>query len=182
MVIVALGLACAENVLYVYLAGGTQVQNEIFILIARSIFPVHAMCAAMQSIGVIERDILFVRTDGERDDIMNHENEEKGLGQILLPSILLHGTFDAVLMVMGGLEAYHDDANDDNYDGNQDNSDNAWDAFAWFVILSILCASVIWLVKKQRDIRDRLERMYWDNVRNGDKGEEETGPVTLQML
>lgn len=182
MVIVALGLACAENVLYVYLAGGTQVQNEIFILIARSIFPVHAMCAAMQSIGVIERDILFVRTDGERDDIMNHENEEKGLGQILLPSILLHGTFDAVLMVMGGLEAYHDDADDDNYDGNQDNSDNAWDAFAWFVILSILCASVIWLVKKQRDIRDRLERMYWDNVRNGDKEEEETGPVTLQML
>lgn len=59
---------------------------EISVLVARMIFPLHPICAAIQSIGVVRRDV---------------ENDSKcrlGVG-ILLPAILLHGSFDWVLFV-----------------------------------------------------------------------------------
>ena len=48
------------------------------------IFPLHPICAAIQSIGVVRRDV---------------ENDSRcKLGRgILLPSILLHGSFDWIL-------------------------------------------------------------------------------------
>ena len=60
---------------------GTQIST----LIARSLFPVHPLCAAIQSIGVCKRDL--------------EGNRRFGLGRILFPAILLHGSFDFVLMV-----------------------------------------------------------------------------------
>jgi len=102
---VALGFACCENLLYVF--GYTPSQslgNEIETLIARSIFPVHPLCAAIQSIGVCKRDL-----EGQRG---------VGIGRILSPAILLHGSFDFVLMVSSYLQQV-----EKIREGNDDDSD-----------------------------------------------------------
>ncbi len=80
-----------QNLLYVF--GYTPSQSlgvEIETLILRSIFPVHPLCAAIQSIGVCKRDL-----EGQRG---------VGMGRVLSPDILLHGSFDFVLMVAAYLQ------------------------------------------------------------------------------
>mmetsp|Transcript_25807 Transcript_25807/g.40618 ORF Transcript_25807/g.40618 Transcript_25807/m.40618 type:complete len:317 (-) Transcript_25807:910-1860(-) len=85
MVSVALGFACCENLMYIFVYSPPSLGVEISTLLARSLFPVHPLCAAIQSIGVCKRDL---------------EGDKKyGLGRIILPAILLHGSFDFVLMV-----------------------------------------------------------------------------------
>jgi hypothetical protein len=59
---------------------------EISVLVARILFPLHPICAAIQSIGVVRRDI-------ENDSFC-----KLGKG-ILWPAILLHGSFDWILFV-----------------------------------------------------------------------------------
>ncbi len=90
MVSVALGFACCENLLYVFVYSPPSLGIEISTLLARSFFPVHPLCAAIQSLGVCRRDL-----EGDR---------KYGLGRIMLPAILLHGTFDFVLMLAAFLE------------------------------------------------------------------------------
>ena len=51
----------------------------------RSCFPVHPICAAIQSVGICKRDV---------------EHDGTKLGQALLPAVLLHGLFDFWLMVL----------------------------------------------------------------------------------
>ena len=85
MVSVALGFACCENLLYVFVYSPPSIGVGISTLLARSFFPVHSLCAAIQSIGVCKRDL-------ECD-------KRYGLGRIVFPAILLHGTFDFVLML-----------------------------------------------------------------------------------
>lgn len=134
MVTVAVGLACAENVVYVYLAGGTQVQEELIVLLARSIFPVHALCAAIQSIGVVLRDI--------------EARPEYHLGKITLPAIWLHGGFDAILMIMGVLEEEGD--NDFTY---------VADSIAWCSIFIVLGSAIGWYLRESRAQLDRLRQL-----------------------
>lgn len=91
MVAVAAGFACSENLLYVFVYTPPTVTNEISTLVARSLFPVHPLCAAIQSLGVVRRDL---------------EGDTKSqLGRILFPAILLHGAFDFVLMFLALLAA-----------------------------------------------------------------------------
>lgn len=135
MVCTAVGLACAENVVYVYLAGGTRVEEEIVILLARSIFPIHALCAAIQSIGVIRRDV-------EGDDSMH-------LGRITLPAILLHGFFDAILMIMGVLEEI-------GYSNGSNTASFFFDSLAWVIIVVIIATGVVWYYRENRDQKERL--------------------------
>jgi len=85
MVSVALGFACCENLMYVFVYSPPSIDVEISTLVARSLFPVHPLCAAIQSIGVCRRDL-----EGDK---------QFGLGRIIFPAILLHGSFDFVLMV-----------------------------------------------------------------------------------
>jgi hypothetical protein len=85
---------------------------EIQTLIARSIFPVHPLCAAIQSIGVCKRDL-----EGQRG---------VGIGRIISPAILLHGSFDFVLMVAAYLQQVEKikEGNDDDSDiPKEDDSD-----------------------------------------------------------
>jgi len=89
MISVAVGLACAENFIYVFFLGGNNTQEEIIMLIFRSIFPVHALCAGMQSIGINKKFL----EEGET-------GARVGVGKIVLPAILLHGAFDSALMVI----------------------------------------------------------------------------------
>ncbi len=55
-------------------------------LLLRSIFPIHPLAAAIQSIGVCRRDL-----EGDKSI---------GLGRIIFPAVLLHGTYDFVLMLI----------------------------------------------------------------------------------
>ena len=84
MISVAVGLACAENFIYVFFLGGNNTQEEIIMLIFRSIFPVHALCAGMQSIGINNKFL----EEGET-------GARVGVGKIVLPEILLHGALNA---------------------------------------------------------------------------------------
>jgi len=103
----AVGLACAENFVYVFFLGGNDTGEELVMLLFRSIFPLHALCAAMQSIGVIKNFL-------EKED---HGPTNVGVGDIVIPSIILHGTFDTVLMI---LNSYIDFSWEDYYDQNGD--------------------------------------------------------------
>jgi len=100
MVTTAVGFACCENFMYIFLY--TRPANpvtEASTLLARSIFPVHPLAAAIQSIGVCRRDV-------EKDRSM-------GLGRILFPALLLHGSFDFALMFLELLLRSSDHDNDD---------------------------------------------------------------------
>ena len=91
MVSVALGFACCENLMYIFVYSPPGIGVEISTLIARSLFPVHPLCAAIQSIGVCKRDI-----EGDK---------KQGLGRIISPAVLLHGSFDFVLMLAAFYES-----------------------------------------------------------------------------
>ena len=84
MVATATGFACCENLEYVFAAGG-DARSEINTLLLRSLFPVHPLAAAIQSIGVCRRDV--------------EGNKLFSLGRVLLPAVLVHGFFDFFLMV-----------------------------------------------------------------------------------
>lgn len=77
----------------------------------RSLFPVHPLCAAIQSIGVCRRDL-----EGDRSC---------QLGRILFPAILLHGSFDFALMVMGLFYAISQIPIDNDDNNNNDDASNA---------------------------------------------------------
>uniref|UniRef100_A0A7S3KYA1 Uncharacterized protein n=1 Tax=Amphora coffeiformis TaxID=265554 RepID=A0A7S3KYA1_9STRA len=91
MVAVACGFACCENFLYIF-GEGLSLSGELQVLLMRSCFPVHPICAAIQSIGICKRDV---------------EHDGTKLGQALLPAVLLHGLFDFWLMVLGVLAFIH---------------------------------------------------------------------------
>eukprot|EP00540_Astrosyne_radiata_P021404 CAMPEP_0116836716 /NCGR_PEP_ID=MMETSP0418-20121206/8254_1 /TAXON_ID=1158023 /ORGANISM="Astrosyne radiata, Strain 13vi08-1A" /LENGTH=329 /DNA_ID=CAMNT_0004466523 /DNA_START=280 /DNA_END=1269 /DNA_ORIENTATION=+ len=85
MVATATGFACSENVTYVLYGSRHGFMNGLYVLILRSAFPIHPFFGALQSIGVVKRDL-------EKDPKI-------GLGRIILPAILLHGSFDFILML-----------------------------------------------------------------------------------
>jgi hypothetical protein len=118
MISVAVGLACAENFLYVFFLGGTHddledVSVRLTILLFRSMFPIHALGAAMQSINMI-RKFIEEKHGGERNI---------GVGRIIFPAVLLHGTFDAILMCVN---AYIDASYDRYYTNGGTDDDATW--------------------------------------------------------
>jgi hypothetical protein len=86
MVAVSLGFACCENLIYIYIYTGQSLDMEISVLISRSLFPIHPLCAAIQSIWVCKQVV-------EKD-------ANVGIGQIIFPSVLLHGSYDFVIMLL----------------------------------------------------------------------------------
>jgi len=86
MVAVAMGFACCENLIYIFFYTKGSTSSEIQVLLARSIFPIHPLCAAIQSISVCKRLL-------EKDTKCN-------LGHIILVPVLIHGLFDFTLMAI----------------------------------------------------------------------------------
>lgn len=84
MVAVAVGFTCCENILHIFVYNRSSLQSQITTLIAKSLFPVHPIAAAIQSIYVCRRDL-------EKDSSI-------GLGRVVLPSLLFHGTYDFALL------------------------------------------------------------------------------------
>jgi hypothetical protein len=169
MISVAVGLACAENFLYVFLLGGTGAGSdsdggesamdgylqEWIVLFFRSIFPVHALAAAMQSINMIRKFVEIEHVNGHRI----------GVGRIILPAVIMHGTFDAILL---GINVFIETSWDDYMEANGGNIDEEnpipYNSFivnlvAWLSITFVLLAGFIWYYKENRRQRLRLIQM-----------------------
>ena len=180
MISVAVGLACAENFLYVFLLGGTGAGGnqdndeaamdgylqEWIVLFFRSIFPVHALAAAMQSVNMIRK---FVETE----DVNGHRI---GVGRIILPAVMMHGSFDAVLLGINVfIETSWDDymeANGGNIDENNPSPYNPFivNAVAWLSITMIMLTGFIWYYKENRSQRLRLIEMEENEKAMGSPG------------
>lgn len=162
MISVAVGLACAENFLYVFLLGGTSANSgdvesggileEWLVLLFRSLFPVHALAAAMQSINVIRK---FVETRTDSD------NHRIGIGRIVFPAILMHGTFDAVLL---SINVYIETVWEqylEKYEGRVDPNNPPYDPMtvnivAFSSIAFVMFIALIWYWKESRAQQQRL--------------------------
>lgn len=79
-------LSFVVNSSHTQLAHFCQCISEIATLIVKSLFPVHPIAAAIQSLYVCRRDL-------EKDPSV-------GLGRIVLPSMIFHGTYDFLLLII----------------------------------------------------------------------------------
>ena len=159
MIGVAVGLACAENFLYVFVLGGAQdsddgrsggVLEEWIVLLFRSVFPIHALAAAMQSINMIRK---FV-------ECTDDNNHRIGVGRIILPAVILHGSFDAILMSINVfIESSWDTYLEEN-DGNEGNGTPynplVVNLVAWASIIFIMVMGLLWYYRENRSQRLRL--------------------------
>jgi hypothetical protein len=165
MISVAVGLACAENFLYVFLLGGTSggsssaasdatggsYLEEWIVLLFRSIFPVHALAAAMQSVNMIRK---FVETD----EVNGHRI---GVGRIILPAVIMHGSFDAILL---GINVFIETSWDNYLERNGyvvDPENPPYNpvivnGVAWFSIIFVMLLGVAWYIRENRNQRVRL--------------------------
>uniref|UniRef100_A0A7S1YZ27 PrsW family intramembrane metalloprotease n=1 Tax=Ditylum brightwellii TaxID=49249 RepID=A0A7S1YZ27_9STRA len=158
MISVAVGLACAENLLYVFFLNGfgedgiqRRTQDEWLVLLFRSIFPVHALAAAMQSIGVIKK---FLEPRGD-------EKRGIGVGKIIFPAVLLHGFFDAVLM---SINVYIETSYDNFYDGGGNGKKEPYNVVILNLtvavsLILIMAVSGTWYYIQNRKQSRRLKRM-----------------------
>jgi len=158
MIGTAVGLTCAENFLFVFFFGGASSGGEeMAILIFRSIFPVHALAAAMQSIGVIHK---FLEPAGSKG------GGRFGVGKIILPAVLLHGTFDSILM---GINVYIESAWGAYYKANNgrepdDESFVPYNAVVvnvvvWVCICLTMLGGLVWYVAQNRSQKQRLKKL-----------------------
>ena len=122
MVAVAMGYACAENLFDIFITNGWRpsIGSEIATLFFKSMFPIHPIAAAIQSVYVCRRDI-------EKDTSF-------GLGRIVMPSVIFHGTYDFALMAISSSWQ-----KEDNYFYNQGGNDSriaiASLCVSWFIMI-----------------------------------------------
>jgi hypothetical protein len=153
MISVAVGLACAENFIYVFLMGGAQekAMEEWIVLLFRSIFPIHALAAAMQSINMIRK---FVECTDDNDHRI-------GVGRIILPAVLLHGTFDAILLsinvfVESSWDRYLDANGGNNVEDGGPYNPLVVNLVAWSSVICIMFMGIFWYFRENRNQRLRL--------------------------
>jgi len=146
MICVAMGFTCCENLVYIFIYGGDTISSELSVLIARAFFPVHPIAAAIQSIGVVERDVEASRATK--------------IGRIILPAVLFHGGYDFFILWIDFMARRHGVYANDNDD------DDAFDAGSILAVwLSLLAsalamgAALVYYFRKARKQRRRLEAM-----------------------
>ena len=150
MVTTALGFACCENLLYVFGYSGGGLENEISTLVMRMLFPLHPIAAAIQSIGVVRKTI-----EGE---------VSLGIGKIILPAIILHGSFDFALMLLAYLAASN---NEENQNENKGSGDEEEDESQQVVMLAmslgfsviVMISGLVYYFRTAREQRKRLQRI-----------------------
>jgi RsiW-degrading membrane proteinase PrsW (M82 family) len=143
MVAVSLGFACCENLIYIFVYGDATLAVEVVILLARSLFPVHPIAAALQSIGVCQRDL--------------EKQEKMTLGRLVFPGILFHGLYDFFLMWIDFIG--HKDANYATDDDESIESVSNSDAISVVVSLFILLFGLWYYLRQSRKQRERLKAM-----------------------
>lgn len=148
MIATALGFACCENLVYIFIYGSSNFGVEVIILLARSIFPVHPIAAALQSIRVCERDL--------------EKKPNMSLGRIVFPGVIFHGLYDFLLMWIDFLTSRNSSSGDDDSDdgafaGDDDESD--WLSFVLsFSVLTIALWYFFWESGLQRNRLWSLDR------------------------
>lgn len=140
MVTVAMGFACCENLVYIFIYTGGGAGMEIATLVARSLFPVHPLCAAIQSINVCRRIL-------EKDD-------SYGVGYIILPSLLLHGAFDFSLMLISFLTT--DNSDDGDEEDNKDSDNEEIGAVSFLIAFGIVLLGFIYYYIESNRQKKRL--------------------------
>lgn len=138
MVTVAIGFACSENLLYVFFYSSRSFFHEVGILIERSFFPVHPVLAAIQSIGVCSR---FLEND-----------KSSKLGTIIKSSVLLHGTFDFLIVFINFV------ANliGQQYQDGDLKVSNATEFTSLLLCILVLIWSILQLISESKQQRQRL--------------------------
>lgn len=147
MVASALGFACCENLVYIFIYGSANFDVQVVILLARSIFPVHPIAAALQSIRVCERDL---------------ENRPNiNLGRIIFPGVLFHGVYDFLLMWMDFLSSRKGNYVDDDDDTTMDADESDWLSFIIsFVIMIGTLWYFFWASRQQRTRLQAMDREW----------------------
>ena len=90
----ALGFATSENIEYVFgttsspIPGTSVFVGELVILLVRVLMPVHVICSVLQAVNLSK---------------VNND-EPMSLFRLLLPAVLLHGSFDFSLFVLSAVE------------------------------------------------------------------------------
>ncbi|KAL7499056.1 hypothetical protein ACHAWT_008016 [Skeletonema menzelii] len=141
MVAVALGFSCCENILHIFVYNRSSFQSQITTLIAKSLFPVHPIAAAIQSIYVCRRDL-------EKDTSI-------GLGRVVLPSVLFHGTYDfAQLLISDSWK--RSQASQYFYSGDNQYRETVMILCISFAI--ILCGGLFYILQSRRQY-DRLDQL-----------------------
>jgi hypothetical protein len=117
---------------------------EIYVLLARALFPIHPIAAALQSIGVTKREV---------------EKRPSRFGRILLPAILFHGTYDFLLLWIDFLASLK---RSDGYSGNSDEAlevgPNAV-IFSYLTSTLIMGAALYWFYRESNKQRARLREL-----------------------
>ena len=141
MVAVSLGFACCENLIYIFVYGEATVAVQVVVLIARSLFPIHPLAAALQSVRVCARNL-------ENDKRMR-------VGRVIFPALLFHGLYDFFLMWIDfALRSRGKDVDDDAVleDGNSD----LYSIIASFLIL---CFGMVGYFRQSKKQRKRLQAL-----------------------
>jgi RsiW-degrading membrane proteinase PrsW (M82 family) len=143
---VAMGFTCCENLVYVFIYSGSSLELELSVLAARSFFPVHPLAAALQSIGVVERDI-----EGKRPAY---------LGRIIAPAVLFHGGYDFLLLWIDFLSQRNG-----NYVDDDDTSLLQWPVVISFTTSVLLVVGALYYyMQRARAQRMRLANMDRDDA------------------
>jgi hypothetical protein len=143
MVAASLGFACCENLIYIFVYGEATFTVEIFVLLARSLFPVHPIAAALQSVRVCQRDL--------------EKQEKTRLGRIIFPGVMFHGLYDFFLMWIVFLSNRNANyaTDDDEAIGSVDNSD----AFSIVMAVFLILGGSWYYLRESRSQRKRLQAM-----------------------
>jgi hypothetical protein len=100
-------------------------------LIARAFFPVHPICAALQSLGVVRRDV---------------EGESKSFSAILGSAVLFHGAYDFFIVWIEFLASGH--------------KNNNWlSIVSFFLSVGLMITAVCYFLVQAGGQRKRLQEM-----------------------
>ena len=146
----ALGFSTAENIEYVFgtraspIPGTSLFVGEILILLIRVLMPIHVICAVLQAVNLSK-----VLMGGM------HSN----LFMILLPALILHGSFDFQLFLMGAIE-YMFDLN------------SIWlDIFSMVFSLLLTIVAAIYAYRSFKSVMSNFEQGF-GVLMNSEEGEE----------
>jgi hypothetical protein len=140
MVSVAMGFTCCENLVYVFLYSPGSPRVELYVLLSRTLFPVHPIAAALQSVGVCRRDL---------------EGAAAPLWRIVLPAVLFHGSYDFFILWADFLSKRHGVQADE---GGERVSVVAV-AVSFFVSVLVLASALAHLWRQGRRQRRRLAEL-----------------------
>jgi PrsW family intramembrane metalloprotease len=138
MVTVAMGFSCCENLIYVFHYGGESVMLELGVLLERSCFPIHPVLAAIQSIGVCQRELEGVRS--------------MRLGRVILPAVILHGAFDFFIIFIGFIGRL---VGQDEEEGDL-RITNTTELLSIFACVIMMASSMLYLYRESGKQRERL--------------------------